>query len=453
MADQAQAAFDYGPDGEAKLRAFVEQVTGGTITRFERQVRWRPAWFADVERNGETLRLHLRGDRQSDVVPFPDLQREADIMSVLGQNGINVPHIHGYCQDPPVIVMEAIDGTRDMSQASEAERRAITREYMAAVVAMHAVPVAPFAEKGILPPADLPLAGLEAYLPLYNKTKRKPEPLIEFAMAWVRRNAPRHRLRPSFVQFDSGQFLHANGRITGLYDFEFGMIGDPMVDLATMRMRDSYEPLGDEMRILVQHYEEFSGEPVDHEAVLFHTLQFSTVAMMQIAGAVAVPQPGGPHAVYLEWDVALRRVLMSAFSDCLGVSIPPEPEPAGTVTVNAALISMLGDVVDRIEASTELQGAHKKSAVELVECLVRVDRFGAEMERRNLADVSTLLDQSFADWNTAEAALERFVQTAGPELDKPLLQLFGAQEERRMVLYGPTHVGAAARRVFLPPTR
>lgn len=445
---------DYGPAGEARLRAFVERITGGTITRFERQVRWRPAWFADVARGGETLRLHLRGDRQSDVMPFPELKREADIMSVLGEHGIRVPHIYGYCPDPPVIVMEAIDGVREMSEVDAAGCESMGREYIAQVVAMHRLPIGRFVDVGILPPDELVLAGLEAYWPLYVKTKRKPEPLIEFSLAWIRRNAPRHRTRPAFVQFDSGQFLHADGRITGLYDFEFAMIGDPMADLATMRTRESYEPLGAPLASLIGYYEEISGEPVDHDAIAFHTLLFSTLALMQIAGAVAAPQPGGPHAVYLEWDVSLRQVLMLCLEETLRIPLPPAPAPSAEVdTVSTGLIRMLDDAVRRIGATTEMQTSQKQAAVDLIECLTRMDRMGGGQQRQSLDEVGALLGRTFASWDQAEAALEAFVQTAGADWDERLMRLFATLEARRMALYGPTAVGGSARKVFLAPTR
>ena len=35
----------------------------GRVVRIERQARWRPVWFADVERDGEVLELCVRGDR------------------------------------------------------------------------------------------------------------------------------------------------------------------------------------------------------------------------------------------------------------------------------------------------------------------------------------------------------------------------------------------------------
>ncbi len=43
-------------------RAFswIERRLGGKIVR---QGRWRPAWFIDLERDGETLPICFRGDR------------------------------------------------------------------------------------------------------------------------------------------------------------------------------------------------------------------------------------------------------------------------------------------------------------------------------------------------------------------------------------------------------
>src|SRR3546814_8465451 len=102
---------------------------------------------------------------------------------------------------------------------------------MAAVARMHSLPVEPFVAVGMHRPEtaeDIALVGLHAYLLHYKRTKRKPEPLLEFVIGWLRRNVPTHRNKASFIQFDSGQFLLKDGKMTGLYDFEFSMIGDPM---------------------------------------------------------------------------------------------------------------------------------------------------------------------------------------------------------------------------------
>ena len=73
---------------EQKLRTFVERLSGGQVTAMQRLPRWRPAWNLDVRRGEEVLRLHIRGERGGDVSPFPELRREADILSLLGEQGI-----------------------------------------------------------------------------------------------------------------------------------------------------------------------------------------------------------------------------------------------------------------------------------------------------------------------------------------------------------------------------
>jgi hypothetical protein len=449
---------DYGEAGEARLKAFVEQLTGGTVVRMERQVRWRPAWFADVERPGQPLlQLHLRGDRQGGVNIFPDLRREADVIDTLHQGGIAVPRIYGYSEDPPCIVMDSIPGSRLLADApSDEARREITRDYMAQVAAMHRLPVQPFVAKGVHLPVgaeEIALVGLHAYLPHYLKTKSRPEPMLEFVIGWIRRNVPKHRTKASFIQFDSGQFLHQGGKLTKLYDFEFSMIGDPMVDLATMRMRDSYEPLGDELATLFRHYEEFTGEPIDHALVDFHTLLFATLGAMQFTGTVGAGTTGDPHSVYLEFDLALRQVILLALSTVTGVELKPEPPPKARAGDNAATIAKLADTIARIQTASKLDDSHKDQALQLVEWLGRADALGEEMRQRDLADVSALLGQAFEEWPQAEAALEAYVLKAGAADDERLLRLFAALEGRRLLIYGPTRIGHSATHVRMTPTR
>jgi aminoglycoside phosphotransferase (APT) family kinase protein len=446
---------DYSEAGERLLREFVEQVMQAPVVRMERLMRWRPAWFVDVERDGKIIHLHLRGEREGDVSIFPELKREADVISVLGEHGIPVPKIYGYCAMPRAILMEALAGSRNVAEAAnDAERSTLCREYMSYVAAMHKLPVAPFVAKGVeLPEGNeaITLAGLNAYMPLYQRTKRKPEPFIEFALGWLKRNVPQHRNKASFIQFDSGQFLFKDGKITGLYDFEFSMIGDPLVDLATMRMRDSVEPLGVDLREAYRYYEEFSGEKIDHAIIEFHSLLFAVISTMQFAGTVAAPDAGDPHSVYLEFDLALRQVVLHSLSALTGFTLTKPAPPTARTGDNAALIAKLTDTLKGIETS-ELGAAKLDSAARLIEWLTKSDQMGGEILARDVADVSALLGQRFDSWQQAEAALETFIRSAGPEFDEKLFTLFAAIEGRRLLVFGPTRIGNAAVNVHLPPT-
>jgi hypothetical protein len=353
--------------------------------------------------------------------------------------------------------MDALPGSRNVAEAgSDQERRSITREYMAAVAAMHRLPLEPFVAIGLEQPVgarDIMLAGLGPYLAHYRRTKSKPEPMLEFVLGWIRRNAPSHRTKASFIQFDSGQFLFKDGRLTGLYDFEFSMIGDPMMDIATMRMRDSGEPLGDHFAAMCRCYEEFSDEPIDDAAVEFSTLLFATLGALQFAGTVGRPRSGDAHDVYLEFDLSLRQLILLALRAVAGTEFTlelPLPERVGH---NAALIGKLSDTVMRMNVSSKLEESHKDSAARLIEWLFRADAMGTEMRDRDLSQVSALLGRTFREWPEAEAALESYVLAAGPEQDERLMHLFAGIEGRRVLVFGQTRIGHAAWRVRLPRLR
>lgn len=440
---------------EHRLVAAIAAMTGGTVTNLVRQPRWRPAWFADVERDGQVLKVHARGDRQSDMTPFPDLQREAHILEALAEVGVKVPHIYGYCADPKAIIMEAIAGTRDMAEAKDqAERQLIIRQYIAEVARMHAAPLEPFRRRGIAVPdgADgIALAGLGAYEPLYRRTKTSAEPLIEFAFSWIRRNVPHDRTRPAFVQYDSGQFLFAAGKLTGLYDFEFGMVSDPMVDLATMRMRDSVEPLGVGFPDLLDCYARETGMPVDEKALLYYNTVFSAVATSQFFGTLRNPKPGDPHDVYLEWDLALRRVLTLVLAEAMAVEIEA-PDPSwidGLVRVPR--FSMLADAIAGIAPDGEMSVMKAESASRLAEFLGRDAQCRDAIEAARRHDASVLLSVSSRDNEDFDATLEALVLKAGPERDADLLRFFHRDVARAVQAVGDTRIGRAAAHVRLPP--
>lgn len=440
---------------EEKLRAFVEGLLGGKVTTIQRLLRWRPAWNLELQRDGETLQLHIRGERGGDVSPFPDLRREADILSLLGQQGVPVPHIYGFCEEPQAILMQLLPGSRDVSTAkSDAERHGVARQWVDAMARMHQLPLQPFIDQGISLPKsaeDITLAGLEAYYPLYARNKTRPQPLAEFALGWLRRNVPQHRTRPAFVQYDSGQFLFENGQVHGLYDFEFAMIGDPLADLASARMRDNYEPLGDSFAALYRYYQQVTGEPAEPDVVRYHTALFATVSTLQFSASVATPQPSDPHDTYTEFDIALRRVVVHALAEAMGVALQkPNLDIVGTGP-NAQLLTMLTDALAQVEVASDFQKTKLRAVGKLVEYLGRGDAMELHLRKLEQQDVQALLDRTFSDYSEIDAALETFVKSAGPEYDEPLLHLFMAQIERRVLVYGSTAIGASASHIDLPP--
>jgi aminoglycoside phosphotransferase (APT) family kinase protein len=441
----------YDEAGMARLKTFVENVTGGEIVELERQVRWRPSWYAKVLKNGRTSQIYLRGDRTGDAAIFPDLKREADILQILERHDIPVPHIYGFCESPPCIVMDCLPGTRDMTEEPNAEvRTAIGMEYMRAIAAMHDLPLEPFLAAGVHRPStakEIALVGISAYMPLYRRTKVKPEPLLEFAIGWMRRNVPTDRTDARFVQFDSGQFLFDKGRLTGLYDFEFAMIADPMMDLATMFMREAVEPLGSPFEALCAEYARASGKAVDQRAILFHTLQFATLGTMQFAGTVACGTAGDPHSIYLEWDMSLREVMIIALSKLMGQPRPEIPTLEARSGDLAVLIGKIGDTLFRLNGAEPIDESSKDQLHNMLSLLERLDTFGQSARNHDLTDIGALLVSEFTDWAEAERALESHILEAAPEEDAKLFQLLASMHARQLQIAAPTKIAGSAHEV------
>ena len=58
---------------------------------FERQARWRPAWFADLSRDGAVESYYVRGSRGGNFPEMITLAQEAEVNRVLLKHGVPVP--------------------------------------------------------------------------------------------------------------------------------------------------------------------------------------------------------------------------------------------------------------------------------------------------------------------------------------------------------------------------
>jgi aminoglycoside phosphotransferase (APT) family kinase protein len=439
MSDVAPPEETSATREEARAIAFVEELIGGRVVKIKRLSRWRPAWFLDVDRDGTLLQLHLRGDRRSDVLPFPSLQREADILRVLEAGGVPVPHVYGMCPDPLAIVMDTVPGVRAQTGPPE-QQQVIAEEYMGLLARMHALDTADFVGIGLdLPttPEDIGLGMLDAYMPLYNRTKVSPEPLIEFAIAWARRNVPKNRTRACFVHWDSGQFLHEGGRITALYDFETCLIGDPLMDLAALRLRNPAEPLGADLSQLFRHYATVTGEPIDVAALRFHTVVFALVGVMALAGPMVEPQAGSPHLEYLWWDLMQRRALVWALAECIGVSIDPPVLPTAMESALSPMLVMLSDSLAQLQPARGMDGYQQRATALLARCVARTNEVGPPLDRATAAEYAAILGLSADDLRALYPEMESFVVAAGPDSDIALVQCFARQVERMVFALEP----------------
>ena len=421
---------------------WLERTLGGRVVRAEPQPRWRPAWLIDLQRDGEILPLYWRGDRglSEGINDVYDLQREERILRVLEAHAIPVPHIHAVCPEPRALVMERFPGRANLAFAeSEAEREAVLDHYVEIMAAVHAIDPREFEAAGLPhpPPGQAALGDLDLWEQIYRKAKRRPEPLIEFALKWVRRHAPR-RERVSFVLSDSGQFLFDSGRVSAVLDVEYGYLGDPIADLAGLRAREIFEPLGDLSRA-VRRYGEISGAAVEPELLWWHTARFALYTPLSVAHVSADPDPGVDWAQYRSFLLGQARLALQGIAEATGAETPELALPPGEASPRSPAHAALVDALTRRrDAAAESVDAYEaERCLRIAEHLRRVDEIGPDLDRQEREDRSRLLGRPAGMGAESDAEIEALVLAAGPERDAELLGYFQRRILRECELFRP----------------
>ena len=407
---------------DQKVVAWIEKNVGGRVERCEPQHRWRGGWWVDVRRDGKLLKLYVREERREDYPPWP-LEHEAGVLQVLEKYDVPVPHIYGICEDPHATVMDAIPGGLDFAKVSEADRLSILAHFAEVVAKMHAIPPSELVKLGVkMPetPEEISLGCFEICEAMYLKGKKQPEPRIEFLRQWIYRNIPRHRRKVSIVAVDSGQFLFENGKVTGLYDFEYGCLGDPMIDIAFIPLRLSMSNVGD-MRPFFRRYAELTGETYELEVLAFHAVWWGLCTPFILTADLHAPPAHATYFEYIGWYVGACLSMLEVLADMKGLKLDKSP-PA-----KQALPSRWAKIFDVMAARVQQPAADETYAVReqrnFLELARRMDAY-RDLETDYLEDVEALIGRPVRDWEEADAELEKFVLAAGPEHDEALITLF-----------------------------
>jgi aminoglycoside phosphotransferase (APT) family kinase protein len=426
-------------DVDDKVRAWLERELGGSVVAFERQKRWRAAWFADLSLDGSVRRFYIRGSRGGNFREMITLEQEADVNRVLLKHGVPVPVVHGMIDDPPAIVMDCLPGRVNLATAvDDAERDTVLDQYIEAMCRMHAIDVAEFGAIGLPVPADNRGAALNLYTKgeaNFRAAKSAPSPMIEFMWRWLQRNVPAGRDQIALIQADSAQFLYENRAITGLIDFEAAYVGDPVAEFAAMRSRDCEEPLGDIGRI-ARKYETATGDRIDKNAVEFHTAGWSVMTPFQWEDSVRNPAPGDSWLEYFTWLVGCGRWALEAIAQVVGASLEvlDKPSEGASASYWDAAYKNLMAVLDEWPTGNEFESSRADSARAVTRFAEHVHVFGRELEAVAVEEISEIVGTRQPDLTTAEAALEAFVLNASPDSDAALVQYFHRWTQRQQFL-------------------
>ena len=274
--------------GDARLAAWIERTVGGTVTRIDR-MPGGDRRGTSTSRSTVVLPLHARGEREPHIAMPARIADEVPVHDLLEAHGLPVPHAYGLCDDPDALVMDRLSGLVDLAGVTDdAERDHLLEEYLELLARIYAIPLDAAAAAGFAVPdrfrddrARVPPADGRALRRSAPTVSRRPGRGVPAPL--VGENVPQHRLAEArFITYDSFQFMFDDGRITGLLDFEHAHVGDPMMDLAAFRIRDTLKNLGDLAEIAAR-YEAVTGVAIDHDVVEYQTVLYNALSVVSVA--------------------------------------------------------------------------------------------------------------------------------------------------------------------------
>ena len=211
-----------------------------------------------------------------------------------------------------------------------------------------------------------------------------------------------------------------DGKVTGLFDFEYACLGDPLIDLASIPGRAIMENLAD-VRPFFKRYAELTGDKLEPEVVLFHRMWWGLCTPLIVAPNFDEPPAGATYFDYICWYISPLMGVLLALADLKGLQLDRNFD------VGEARPSRWAKMIDvmaaRIPAPMVEEPYDVTEQRKFLEFLKRQDAC-RNVEAEYLKGVEQLIGRPVRDWTEADAQLETFVVGAGPEHDEGLIQLF-----------------------------
>jgi aminoglycoside phosphotransferase (APT) family kinase protein len=428
---------------------WVEATVGGAIQRADRTTagRSRATWLVDVARpDGEVVELVLRRDTGDGPLSGTELtlERESHVYRALAGTGVPAPRLLGVAPDGLGLLVERVEGTEDLGGLPPEERMSVLDDFVDALVTLHGVDVSGLDLPGFARPVaaeDHALEEIRLWTGVYETGVRRPAPLVALALRWLAEHPPAQVEGTVLCHGDlgPGNFLHADGRVTALLDWEFAHLGDPMDDLAWLSMRATQVAGLDSLDRLVCRYAAASGIQIDPERVAYY--QVFVLVRMAIACLVALDKRSGAMdtSTYFALLPLLERQISSALAQRMGVDlVPAEPlgPPARTsrAEVLEAVSADLGNVFAP-ELQTESVRSRLMGAFLLLSHLSAADGLGPAVDDAELAALGKLLGDRPSTVDAGRRSLVDLIDGAEPSELPAVLELLSQHADRQLALW------------------
>lgn len=284
-------------DLDADVRAWVEAQAKGLVTAARRvPAGGRHGWLIDVQtQGGEGLDLFLQQARQGagdpSISPFMGFEREAEVYRALEGSGVAVPRVWGLEAARGLLLLDRVKGQAWLHPpADPAVQLSVAKDFIRNIAIWHRLDPESLdlpSFKPVLSAREHQKARLAEFRARAEKGGRPIEPLLRISLEWLEANIPDYEGPVVLVQGDTGpgNFMYADGKVSGVIDWELAHLGDPMDDVAWMSWRT------------IQHtFTDFAERMAEYEALSGHKLDQKRVNYYRVNACVLLAAGGsGPH--------------------------------------------------------------------------------------------------------------------------------------------------------------
>jgi aminoglycoside phosphotransferase (APT) family kinase protein len=434
-----------GTDDElTELEAWIGACCGGEVTDFTRGIVRREAYLATVRSaDGAPQRLFVRAGRDDDIANRTEVVlSEARLTEMLGDQGLNVARVHGVNADLGAAIYDWVAGVAEVEDTDPDTQQRLLEQYVEFLGALHQLdPDALGVDWMARPssPEDCALAHAEAIWDQMGSLA--VEPLATFGIHWLRRNVPHEVGRISILHGDAGvgNFLYVDDRMTGVLDWEWAHLGDPMEDLGSMCMHAGFHPAG-YLPDVLKHYEANSGIAVDIAKVKFYCAHLYARSVIALTALTAFLDPHNPVALNLCYRIVNDRLACEAFADAMGITLeapaPLELYPDAATNLYDVVVANLRDDVSPSLTSDFARNRSEMAAL-LVQSLGRARTFAAEVTEAELTELTSLLGARPVSVTEGMAALNDAVPTLMDDRQADLLRYLYRRACRTEMVYAP----------------
>lgn len=398
---------------------WIEDVAGGQVSRGVRIPGGgtRQGWLIDVRRpDGAVEELFLRYSPVPAGSAFHPLRVEAEVVHALGAAGATVPSVHAVHPSEEAVLLQRITGETWFYQIKDpAEQLRVAQDFIRCLAYTHRLDPAALAVPSLGPVCtarEHALRRIEAVRRRATGPDGTIDPLIRISADWLERHVPDYEGPVVLVQGDTGpgNFMHRDGRITAVLDWELCHFGDPMDDIAWLSLRtvqDTFTHLPDRL----VEYAELTGHAIDVDRVWYYRV-FAETTM----ATLRIPEPGaaGNHEVYdvgnrIMYTQLHRRLWLQALNHVmrLGLDRPapavrPDPQPWHGLYDD--LLELARSTVALIDDPLAVRWT--KGTARALRYLRDVDSFGRVHSLHELAELETLLGTRSPTLSAARRSLD-----------------------------------------------